>query len=220
MTGRDSALPRRQLSWRMHMLEHSNLTRDGRSGGRSGDVKRLEHAGAKSTRNMPMCFIRVKELSDLWDARCCLESLAAKLACSHLSEADLALLRELCCRRERAADMNDQRTVDRVDAHFHRRIIELSQNEIVASIFRTTRLLERIFAVDYPVPSYWPPDEQAPYAHREIIEAMARGEDKLVERLMEAQIRAGKSRRLAALRDELIPYDNAVAEQISADLNS
>ena len=48
---------------------------------------------------------------------------------------------------------------------------------------------------------------------------MARGDDKLVERLMQAQIRAGKSRRLAALHDELIPYDIAVAEQISAELN-
>src|SRR5205809_7330281 len=100
----------------MHMLEHSNLTHD-------FDAKRPEHAGTKSTRNTPMCFIRYKDLSDLWDARCCLESLAAKLACSHLCEADLTLLRELCARRERAADMNDQHTVDRVDAHFHRHSI-------------------------------------------------------------------------------------------------
>src|SRR5438034_8312723 len=114
----------------MHMLEHSNLTHD-------FDAKRPEHAGTKSTRNTPMCFIRYKELSDLWDARCCLESLAAKLACSHLSEADLARLRDLCFRRERAAEVDDQRTVDRVDADFHRRIIDLSYNETVSSIFRS-----------------------------------------------------------------------------------
>ena len=63
-------------------------------------------------------------------------------------------------------------------------------------MFAETGLLERVFGLAYDVPSYWPPDEAAPYGHRKIIEAMAQRDADLTEKLVRQQIDAGKRRRL------------------------
>jgi DNA-binding FadR family transcriptional regulator len=172
----------------------------------------------QATRGFIMEVMSCKQLEDLWDTRCCLEAMAARLACTHVSLQDIEHLRALCDSRDQAANRNDDSAVDDADVQFHRRIIDMSRNKVIHEMFVDAALLDRVFGLEYGVPSYWPPDEASPHGHRKIVEALAQRDADLTESLVRQQINAGKSRRLGGLRASIgagAPRKRALASSSS-----
>lgn len=83
-----------------------------------------------------------KELTDRWDARCSLETIAIRLTCASVSTTDLNQLRQLVSDRAQAAHRNDNARVCDIDRQFHARIIELSGNAIVGDLVCSHHLLD------------------------------------------------------------------------------
>lgn len=136
----------------------------------------------------------VKELDDLWDTRCGLEAVAARLAANFITDSDIRRLRVLCRRHKRAAELNDARGVNQADIAFHRHIVTVSRNVAIQHVFGSTRLLERVFAMrsgDFP---YDADVERSPFGHHQIVEALNRRDPELSERLMTQHIQAAKVR--------------------------
>lgn len=169
-------------------------------------MRHLEHQGLIERKRKTGSRIRkltVKELVDLWDVRCALEALAARLACNYVSEQDLQGLRELIATRVRAAKRGDLDTVDKLDIEFHERVISISRNVYIRDVIRNLQVFDRIFRIDYSVPSYWPQDENSVFGHNKIIEALARRDADLAEDLMKRHVAGAKKRRIEALIGKL-----------------
>jgi DNA-binding GntR family transcriptional regulator len=145
----------------------------------------------------------LKELIDLWDTRCALEGMAARLACANISDADIKTMHDLCASRRLAADNGDQRQVDQEDIAFHEYIIAVCGNNAIREIIQSAHLFDRIFRFTYPVPNYWPQDEDTSYGHEKIIETLAARDPDGAEDVVKRHIQEGKKRRIESLIGKL-----------------
>ncbi len=145
----------------------------------------------------------LKELIDLWDTRCALEGMAARLATVNITDADLQALRDFREHRLQAAQNGDQRRVDQLDIEFHEQIIVISGNNSIREIIQSSHLFDRIFRFTYPVPNYWPQDENTSYGHENIIEALGARDPDRAEDVVKRHIQEGKKRRIESLIGKL-----------------
>jgi|GEM_PF-3087231 len=150
-------------------------------------------------------FTTIKELDDLWDTRCCLEAVAARLAANFITDSDIRRLRVLCRRRERAAELNDVRGVNQADIAFHRHIVTMSRNLVIQHVFGSTRLLERVFEMRGDNFLYDVDLERSAFGHHQIVEALNRRDPELSERLVTQHIQAAKVRALEPLDGKAQP---------------
>lgn len=136
-----------------------------------------------------------KELIDLWDARCALESVAIRLACDHVEESDLRELRAIAAARAEAAVKNDEKTALVHDLEFHRLIVRLSNNPILVDLIASFPLFDdEILAEDSPANVHHVLDIQS-----RMIEALVDHQADLAEKLMRSLIDHDKQRSLDAL---------------------
>jgi len=166
----------------------------------------LQKQGVVERRQKKGTYLRkpkLKELVDLWDVRCALEGMAGRLACANVTPADVEKLRELCAIRAEAAKCSDAQLVDQADIDFHEHIILLSGNHCVRELIRNTHLFDRIFRIAYTVPSYWAEDENKPFGHACIVEAIASRNGERAEKLIMRHIQEAKKRRIEALIGKL-----------------
>lgn len=195
------------------ITEHDLSNRFGVS---RGDIRealsQLDQQGLIERRRKSGTTLRrptLKELIDLWDVRCGIEGMAARLACASITESDLKMLRDLCDRRAQAARANDEAQVNDTDIQFHEHIIAVSGNLVIRDMVRKTHLFDRIFKIVYPVPCYWPDDEALPYGHLKIVDALAQRDANQAEHLMKRHIQAGKKRRIEALIGKLDMFEDS-----------
>lgn len=85
------------------------------------------------------------ELLEAFAVRAELESLAARLAVTKVTDADLAALDALIDEMRRAADAGDPHAEAIADAAFHGRIVELSGNSTLGRVWRTLEPYSRTY---------------------------------------------------------------------------
>lgn len=148
----------------------------------------------------------LKELADLWDTRCALESMAIRLACAYVTEEDVHYLTDCLKRREKASTKHTGFEIDYIDIEFHQRIINMSRNTVIQDLIQDNHLFDRIFRIPYSVPSYWQRDEEVSYGHQNIINALAARDADLAEKLLRMHIMSAKKRRIEHSAGISTPY--------------
>jgi DNA-binding GntR family transcriptional regulator len=78
-----------------------------------------------------------KELFEVYRVRAALESLAARLAATRLTEEDVSTLRRTLDEMIRAAQEQDEDRMVRLDIEFHRTIMQCSQNSVLFQLWQT-----------------------------------------------------------------------------------
>lgn len=169
----------------------------------------LERQGLIERKKRKGTALRVpglKELADLWDTRCALESMAIRLACAHVTEADIRYLKDCIKRRQEASTKNAGFEIDHIDIEFHQHIINMSRNSVIQDLIQDNHLFDRIFRIPYEVPSYWQRDEDVSYGHHNIINALAERDADLAEKLLRMHIMSAKKRRIEHSAGISTPY--------------
>ena len=109
-------------------------------------IKKLEQEGlvyVTARKGAVVAPINSKDLQDVMAVRKVLESLACQMACSSITEEDLAELEQMNDDIREAIKADDDEKVARLDALFHDRICEFSGNDKLVSILKY--LKEHIF---------------------------------------------------------------------------
>lgn len=169
----------------------------------------LEQQGLIERRRRVGTMLRkptLKELVDLWDMRCALEAMAARLAASHFGPADADRLHGYLLARRNAAEEGKWPETDRADIAFHQHIIDLSGNGCIQEVVANTHLYDRIFLFNYSAPSYWPEDEAAGYSHQRIIEALQQHDAAEAAECVARHIQSAKKRKIEALIGRIDPF--------------
>jgi len=78
-----------------------------------------------------------KELYEVYMVRASLESLAARLAATHLTEEDVESLRHTLDEMIRAAQEQDEKEMIRLDNRFHETILQISDNGLLHQLWQT-----------------------------------------------------------------------------------
>ena len=163
-----------------------------------GLVITRRNAGAR------VCDVSPEDLRALYELRECLEGMACRLAARHMSEADIAALRELLdaqeeelTRRHDAAYIQGEHDLD-----FHCRLAAGSGNhklerELDGELYDKLRLYRRQFGMVGPRarPAY--------REHQQIVDAIADRDPEMAEMLMRRHIRAS----LKNIQDRLAAAD-------------
>jgi DNA-binding FadR family transcriptional regulator len=147
-----------------------------------------------------MLSLTAKELDDLWDTRCCLEALAARVACQYITEKDVKQLLKLCDLRVAAARDHSTDLVRQKDLEYHQLIIKLSRNKILSQVFEARQLLQVSCALDPGSRQDCEAEEASSYGHRSIVSAIAERKEDLADELMTRHLRAAKARAMHYVR--------------------
>ncbi|MBN2314299.1 MAG: GntR family transcriptional regulator [Sedimentisphaerales bacterium] len=141
-------------------------------------------------------FVKKMKMTDMLDAFDCreaLEGLAARLAAERITKEQVRELQSLFAPFRKNPRKANQQAYRIADQRFHQRIIELSDNRMLIQI----STLGNVLSISYQQGLIRPPVETLP-EHRAIIQAMARHDSALAEKLMrEHEIR---TRQLIAKR--------------------
>ena len=147
-----------------------------------------------------MLSMTAKELDDLWDTRCCLEALAARVACQYVTDKDISHLLKLCDLRDAAALEKSGEAVGRFEIEYHQQIIRLSRNRILRDVFESRKLLEISCSPGVGALQMADADSTSPYGHRSIVNAIAQRNENLADELMTRHLRAAKTRAMHQVR--------------------
>jgi len=157
--------------------------------------RKLEQAGMLEifvNRGMFVRKLGLKEALDLYDVRAALAELAGRLAAERAGPADVDRLAGLVDRMNAAVAAEDMNTYYPMNLEFHIRVMELTGNERLASVyigmdkelhlFRRRSLVSRTGL------------DASNAEHRAIVEAIGAGDARQAGRLMRRHIEAGKKR--------------------------
>lgn len=78
-----------------------------------------------------------KELREVYTVRAALESLAARLAATVITDEDVARLQAILVEMIRAAQEKDMERMIRLDNHFHRTIFKIADNGVLYQLWQT-----------------------------------------------------------------------------------
>jgi len=78
-----------------------------------------------------------KELYEVYTVRAALESLAARLAAERLTDEDVQTLRRVLDEMIHAAQEHDEKGMVRLDNHFHKTILQVSDNQLLYQLWQT-----------------------------------------------------------------------------------
>ena len=81
-----------------------------------------------------------EDLYEVYTVRAALESLAARLASRRVTDADLAMLRQILTAMVEAGRAHDMNGMIRLDIAFHEAILRLSGNKLLYNLWQTLRL--------------------------------------------------------------------------------
>jgi len=157
--------------------------------------RKLEQAGMLEifvNRGMFVRKLGLKEALDIYDVRAVLAELAGQLAARRARPADVDALAGLVDRMDAAVAAEDMNTYYPMNLQFHIRVMELTGNDRLASVYigmdKELHLFRRRSLVSHE-------GLRASNAeHRAIVEAIGEGDARRAGRLMRRHIEAGKKR--------------------------
>ena len=80
-----------------------------------------------------------KELQEVYTVRAALESLAARLAATRMTEEDVRSLQDTLDRMIQAAQEQDEEEMVRLDNEFHETILQVSDNKLLRQVWQTVQ---------------------------------------------------------------------------------
>ena len=140
-------------------------------------------------RGVKVSGVSIVELRELFIIRSRLEGLAAHLACSHLTEADLRELRRLQAEMAKHAEHTDAKRWLTTNEHWHQVIFRASGNEQLARLL--LELWHRGMSRRIAAPNVPGHMDRRLREHQAILAALEKGDADLAERLWRDHILAG-----------------------------
>jgi DNA-binding GntR family transcriptional regulator len=133
-------------------------------------------------------FVRSFTPEELWETytvRAALESLAARLAASNLTEEDAKALQCILDEMMEAARQQDRDRLVQLDNHFHETILQISRNQTLYQLWKTLQF-GTWSIVTYRISSYEP--EYLAARHVELLEALKSGDPERATHVMQHHI--------------------------------
>ncbi len=141
--------------------------------------------------------ISAKEISDIYDVRIALESLAVRFAASRLTDEQLRELETHMYDYERALEAGDRHMGLRADWAFHELLLGASGNEVLLNIASNlANRIQLLRQVDWEEATRTEPL----YGHRLILEALRQSDGDEAAKLIADHISRGKQKVLQALK--------------------
>jgi DNA-binding GntR family transcriptional regulator len=126
-----------------------------------------------------------EELWETYTVRAALESLAARLAATHLTGEDVDRLQDILDEMMEAARLHDRDRLVKLDNRFHETILKISRNKTLHQLWKTLQF-GTWSIVTYRKSSYEP--EYLASRHEELLEALRAGDPDRAARAMQSHI--------------------------------
>jgi DNA-binding GntR family transcriptional regulator len=137
----------------------------------------------------------VLEIEELVEIRGVLESLAARRATAHISDQDIAELREIARQLAEPFAAGGEKAFVKAHVDFHKRIVRISRSPRLEELLGYHRVIDDVLA--NIAPSLW---GNEPHDHMGIVEALASRNPQRAEDAMRSHIAPTYQKRFAALR--------------------
>nr|WP_245391712.1 GntR family transcriptional regulator [Salinicola aestuarinus] len=150
-------------------------------------IERVPHVGARVVK------LSMDELLELFDVREALESMAARLAASHMTAEEVAGLRGVLAVHERQSDLDSGEAYYQRegDLDFHYRIVQGSHNRMLMTILcDDLYYLVRLYRTQFSASGARP--HRAFVEHHRIVDAIEAGDAELAELLMRRHVSAAR----------------------------
>lgn len=141
--------------------------------------------------------IKLEEVLHVYDVRAGLAHVAGRLAALRATKADVAALRALWDEMERAIATDNSDAYYEVNQAFHTRIVEISKNQRLIDFHAITERELSLFMRRGVAGAARP--RMSNHEHRQIIEAIAAGDEGAAAREFELHVMKGKQRMLDSL---------------------
>jgi DNA-binding GntR family transcriptional regulator len=126
-----------------------------------------------------------EELWETYTVRAALESLAARLAAEHITQADTEALQRILDEMMEAAHQQDQDRLVQLDNHFHEKILQISRNKTLYQLWKTLQF-GTWSIVTYRISSYEPAYLAA--RHEQLLDALRSGDPERAMHVMQHHI--------------------------------
>jgi DNA-binding GntR family transcriptional regulator len=126
-----------------------------------------------------------EELWETYTVRAALESLAARLAATHLTEEDVDALQAILDEMMEAASRHDLDELLRLDNHFHETILQISRNQTLYQLWKTLQY-GTWSIVTYRISRYDPAYLAA--RHQDLLKALKSGDPEAAMHTMQHHI--------------------------------
>jgi DNA-binding GntR family transcriptional regulator len=126
-----------------------------------------------------------EELWETYTVRAALESLAARLAATHLTEGDVDALQSILDKMMEAARQQDLDELLQLDNHFHETILQISRNKTLYQLWKTLQY-GTWSIVTYRMSSYDP--AYLASRHRDLLQALKSGDPETAMHTMQHHI--------------------------------
>ncbi|MGI6678136.1 MAG: GntR family transcriptional regulator [Dehalobacterium sp.] len=142
--------------------------------------------------------ISLKDISDVFEIRASMESLAAGLAAQRITEDELNSLKEMLASFEASADHSDLKDIVHTDSDFHDIIYKASRNERLIPIINNLReQIQRYRATSLASPGRIKITVEE---HRKMVQAISERNVDLAQNLASAHIKNARESMLLALK--------------------
>jgi len=157
-------------------------------------LKHLELQGVierKKKKGIGLRKATAKEIADVYDVRSVMEGFAGRLAAERATSEDLKELEHTAEKHRKAFERRNEKELDETNVAFHRKIVELSGNRVLAMIVDNLQILDTAFRLQNLI---LPVGKRKPnvYSHRKIIESLKKGDGPAAERTISAHIQESK----------------------------
>jgi len=157
-------------------------------------LKHLELQGVierKKKKGIGLRKATAKEIADVYDVRSVMEGFAGRLAAERATAEDLKELEHTAEKHQKAFERRNEKELDETNVAFHRKIVELSGNRVLAMIVDNLQILDPAFRLQNLI---LPAGKRKPnvYSHRKIIESLKKGDGPAAERMISAHIQESK----------------------------
>lgn len=158
----------------------------------------LESEGLVTISPRKGTFVKVlskQDIEDVFPVRAALESLAAKLAVSNITEKEIGIFNDLITKMEVSITQRDIKTFLRLNSVFHSMFIKASNNKVLESTLRNLgkRIWHRWAFLYSQSPSGL---DSSNKIHRKIVDAFRKKDSLSVQRLVEEHIEDAKQQLL------------------------
>ncbi|WP_083871902.1 GntR family transcriptional regulator [Vreelandella jeotgali] len=151
-------------------------------------IGRVPHVGARVVK------LSMPELLELFDVREALESMAARLAASHMTADEIAGLRQVLAVHESQDDLQRGEAYYQRegDLDFHYRIVQGSHNQMLVNLLcDDLYYLVRVYRTQFSASGARP--QKAFVEHHRIVDAIEAGDAELAELLMRRHVSASRA---------------------------
>ena len=161
-------------------------------------LKSLENDDLIERRKKKGVFLKKptpKMISDLYDLRMVLEGFAIRQATEQVNESSIAELEGAAEQFERGEEENDFTRTEKANIDFHMKLIELSGNFMLIKMMSNMNIIRKAFQYSYAL---HPERSSAPSdcGHRNIVEALKRGNPNECESMIRRHVQLGKQNML------------------------